>query len=90
MSEEKNWIVCRCEEVTYAQLKLTVDKHRCSSREVKLRTRAGMGACGGRSCRASIERVVAASGGRDSDGPLPLKAQMPVRPMTFGEWGACE
>jgi NAD(P)H-nitrite reductase large subunit len=87
---ELDFIVCRCEEVSFAQLANTVRKHGCSSREAKLRTRAGMGACGGRTCRPLIEQIVAQAGGQEpaaAETDLPLKAQAPVRPMTFQEWG---
>lgn len=82
-----DFIVCRCEEVTMEKLAETIASYGCSSREAKLRTRAGMGICGGRTCRPFIERLVAWSGGREGDFPLPLKVQQPVRPLTFGNWG---
>ena len=43
-------VVCRCEDVTYEQLK----RHR-SARSAKLETRCGMGPCQGRVCGAATE-----------------------------------
>jgi NADPH-dependent 2,4-dienoyl-CoA reductase/sulfur reductase-like enzyme len=43
-------LVCRCEDVTHAELKKCV-----SWREAKLHTRCGMGACQGRVCGAAAE-----------------------------------
>jgi NADPH-dependent 2,4-dienoyl-CoA reductase/sulfur reductase-like enzyme len=43
-------IVCRCEDVTFAQL-----KKYCSWRAAKLHTRCGMGPCQGRVCGAAAE-----------------------------------
>lgn len=43
MTNKNNLIVCRCEEVTYGQLQSTIAEYNCSARELKLRTRAGMG-----------------------------------------------
>jgi aspartate oxidase len=43
-------MVCRCEDVTYEQLK----RHR-SARSAKLRTRCGMGPCQARVCGAATE-----------------------------------
>jgi hypothetical protein len=43
-------IVCRCEDVTFAQL----TAHR-SWREAKLQTRCGMGTCQGRVCGGAVE-----------------------------------
>ena len=85
--KENAIVVCRCEEVTFGQLAEVVAEYRCSSREAKLRTRAGMGICGGRTCRPLLEKLVAAAGGRENDSPVPLKVQQPVRPITFGQWG---
>ena len=44
-------IICRCEEVSLEDIENTASKYSCSARELKLRTRAGMGYCGGRTCR---------------------------------------
>ena len=46
MSENQT-VICRCEEITLKEIKETVERFQCSSREVKLRTRAGMGPCWG-------------------------------------------
>ena len=83
-----DFIVCRCEEVTLGRLTETLAAHVCSSREAKLRTRAGMGICGGRTCRPFIEQLTAQIGGPEQDAPLPLKVQQPVRPISFGSWGS--
>lgn len=81
-------VVCRCEEVTLSQIAATLKQFECSSRETKLRTRAGMGICGGRTCRPLIELLVAEAGGREFELAAPLKVQQPVRPITFGDWEA--
>ncbi|QJD87814.1 (2Fe-2S)-binding protein [Cohnella herbarum] len=81
-------VVCRCEEVTLSQIADTLKRYECSSRETKLRTRAGMGICGGRTCRPLIELLVSEAGGSEFDASAPLKVQQPVRPITFGNWGA--
>lgn len=79
-------IVCRCEEVTYDELINTADKYKCSSRELKLRTRAGMGYCGGRTCRSMIESIVEKENERE-DEQVPLKYQAPIRPVSFNKLG---
>ena len=50
-------IICRCEEVSLEDIQNTAIKYQCSAREVKLRTRAGMGYCGGRTCRPAVDAV---------------------------------
>ena len=83
---KQQMIVCRCEEVTYEQLVETAKTYNCSARELKLRTRAGMGFCGGRTCRAMVERVIQNKQLEPSDS-IPLKYQAPIRPVTFGQFG---
>ncbi|WP_019241739.1 MULTISPECIES: (2Fe-2S)-binding protein [Bacillus] len=80
-------IICRCEEVTYSQLENTVKQYQCSSREAKLRTRAGMGYCGGRTCRHLIDLVVCQVNNEITPDQIPLKYQPPIRPITFGKLG---
>ncbi|AMA73391.1 MULTISPECIES: (2Fe-2S)-binding protein [Aneurinibacillus] len=87
MKTSTDFIVCRCEEVTYQSIVETIKKYKCSSRELKLRTRAGMGFCGGRTCRYFIDRIVADYGENAVTHNMPLKYQAPVRPVTFGLLG---
>jgi NADPH-dependent 2,4-dienoyl-CoA reductase/sulfur reductase-like enzyme len=51
-------IVCRCEDVTFAQL-----QGRTSWTDAKLQTRCGMGACQGRVCRSAVETLFGWSAG---------------------------
>src|SRR5690625_7990070 len=60
-------IICRCEEVTLKDIQDTADKYECSAREVKLRTRAGMGYCGGRTCRTAVDAVLEEVTGRSEE-----------------------
>jgi NAD(P)H-nitrite reductase large subunit len=83
---QQDLIICRCEEVSYEQLAFTVQQYNCSSREAKLRTRAGMGYCGGRTCRHLIDSIVADVTGKPID-DMPLKYQPPIRPISFGLLG---
>lgn len=65
----------------------TAQKYECSAREIKLRTRAGMGHCGGRICRPLLDAVISDATGRKPDHAIPLKIQPPVRPLTLSEIG---
>ncbi|GAA0606179.1 (2Fe-2S)-binding protein [Virgibacillus siamensis] len=86
---EKDVVICRCEEVTYKELIETASKYNCSARELKLRTRASMGYCGGRTCRSLVDKIAAEieSGQRNQ---ISLKYQPPVRPVHFGDLGRVE
>ncbi|WP_053368001.1 (2Fe-2S)-binding protein [Bacillus sp. FJAT-27245] len=87
MSNNESMIICRCEEVTYGQIQATASFHQCTARELKLRTRAGMGFCGGRTCRLPLERIIEDIVPGSSASEIPLKYQPPIRPMSFGKAG---
>lgn len=80
-------IICRCEEVSYKTLKDTAEKFHCSARELKLRTRAAMGYCGGRSCRPMIDQITNTAQDIQNKECVSLKYQPPVRPISFGSLG---
>jgi len=80
-------IICRCEEVTLKNIKQTFSKYGCSAREVKLRTRAGMGYCGGRTCRPAVDHVLEEVTGEKPGDDIPLKVQPPVRPISLKALG---
>ena len=50
-------IVCRCERVTAAQIRELIKKGYRDVNEIKTVTRAGMGACGGKTCSNLILRL---------------------------------
>lgn len=77
-------IICRCENVTLETIRNTVEKYACSSREVKLRTRAAMGYCGGRTCRNIIDRIVSQINDEPIQDEVQLSYRSPVRPITLG------
>jgi len=80
-------IVCRCEEVSLKDLQETAEKYNCTARELKLRTRAGMGFCGGRTCRPAVDKVISELTNEDPTNKIPLKVQPPVRPIAFDDLG---
>lgn len=80
-------IICRCEEVSLDDIKNTINTYQCSAREVKLRTRAGMGYCGGRTCRPAVDAVLRELTGEITSHAIPLKVQPPVRPVSLATLG---
>lgn len=80
-------IICRCEEVTLEDLNKTAKKYNCTARELKLRTRAGMGYCGGRTCRPAVDKVIYNATGEQPIHDIPLKVQPPVRPIPLIDLG---
>lgn len=86
MQNEK-MIVCRCEEVTYKELMETKKTYNCSARELKLRTRAGMGYCGGRTCRGMVDKIALSKDSPENNKEVSLKYQPPIRPVRFSDLG---
>ena len=80
-------IICRCEEVSLKNLKDTAEKYQCSARELKLRTRAGMGFCGGRTCRPAVDKVIHQITNEIPTNDIPLKVQPPIRPISLHDLG---
>lgn len=80
-------IICRCEEVTLKQLEDTAKQFNSTARELKLRTRAGMGFCGGRTCRPAIDDVLLKVTNAAPSDSIPLKVQPPVRPISLAQLG---
>jgi len=56
---DDNTIICRCEDVTWGEVRKALDKGYTSLNEIKRITRAGMGRCQGRTCRRILLREIA-------------------------------
>ena len=52
-------IICRCEDVTWGEIRKTLEKGYTSLNEIKRITRAGMGRCQGKTCRRILLREIA-------------------------------
>ncbi|MEK4304327.1 MULTISPECIES: (2Fe-2S)-binding protein [Oceanobacillus] len=87
---DEDIIICRCEEITLKEINQTIDHYHCSSREVKLRTRAGMGYCGGRTCRSMIDQIVQSHDSAPRTDGISLSYRPPVRPVSFGTLGGMD
>lgn len=88
--QQEDLIVCRCEEVALKELEETAKKFNCSPRELKLRTRAGMGFCGGRTCRPAVDKVISHLTEENPTDAVPLKVAPPVRPISLDDLGGEE
>lgn len=77
-------LVCRCEELSLAEVTSGIQCGGADIRTLKVMTRVGMGSCQGRSCWPSICRLVASRTGRTIEEIGPLSVRAPVRPITLG------
>ena len=55
-------IVCRCEDVTLAEVQHAIALHYATVEEVKRLTGLGTGPCQGKECQAHVARLLEASG----------------------------
>ena len=76
---DSDLIVCRCEEIGLGALCDALDLGDTTVDAVKLRTRAGMGVCQGRSCLRAVQSLLR-SRYPDATPDLP-KQRWPVRPV---------
>jgi len=55
-------VVCRCERVTAGEIRILLRSGVRDMNELKARTRAGFGSCGGKTCRALIAGIIRSEG----------------------------
>lgn len=84
MADEKDIIICRCEDVTLSEIRKLIEKGYTTPDEIKRITRAGMGPCQGRTCRDLIIREIARMTGKSVE-EIPMTTfRPPVRPIKLG------
>jgi len=82
-SNDETLVICRCEEVTKAEI-LDAIRERCRTLdEIKRMTRAGMGLCQGRTCGNLISQILQEEGVLSERAATPMKVRFPLRPVTL-------
>ncbi len=81
MRNDENTIICRCEDLTLARLRQLIAEGYTTLDEIKRISRAGMGPCQGRTCRALIEREIANLTGTPIKDQPPAKYRQPSQPV---------
>jgi NADPH-dependent 2,4-dienoyl-CoA reductase/sulfur reductase-like enzyme/Fe-S-cluster-containing hydrogenase component 2/bacterioferritin-associated ferredoxin len=59
---ENETIICRCERVTAGQIRSLISQGITDINQIKAITRAGMGACGSKTCHLLIQRLIKEAG----------------------------
>jgi NADPH-dependent 2,4-dienoyl-CoA reductase/sulfur reductase-like enzyme len=77
-------IVCRCEEITLAEVKKAIADGASDVKEVKRMTRLGMGSCQGRMCAPAIQEIIAREKGLSPERVGSLNPRPPARPVLLG------
>ncbi len=82
--EYDNTIICRCEDISRAELHKWIDQGLTTVDELKRLTRATMGPCQGRTCRQLIlQEIASRTGVPISEAKIPTYRQ-PLRGITLG------
>ena len=89
-SEQDDIIICRCNEVSIKEIREAIKNGARTVRDVKRRTRAGMGLCQGRTCAKTVARIIA------NELKIPIEKvemdtqRIPVRPVKIKNFSSKE
>lgn len=83
--EDDQTIVCRCEEVTVAQIRESINLGCRGPNQLKSFTRCGMGPCQGRFCGLSVTEILAKELGVSTEKVGYYRIRPPIKPVTLGE-----
>jgi NAD(P)H-nitrite reductase large subunit len=74
-------LVCRCEEISAADIRAAITAGAVSINDVKRRTRAGMGMCQGIFCVRTISHMIESEAAVPLAQIVPMTARPPARPI---------
>lgn len=80
--------VCRCEDVTLADVESALEQSLESVEEVKRYTGLGTGPCQGKECLSALAGILCARGVAKPSQIRPFTARPPTEPATFGTLAA--
>ncbi len=78
-------LVCRCEEVSAAQIRQAVEWGALDLSQMKAFTRCGMGPCQGRMCALTVAEIVANTQGKSAQEVGFFRGRPPLKPITLGQ-----
>lgn len=81
---EDDVIICRCEEITYGEIKQAIREGATTLDGIKRVTRAGKGLCQGRTCRTLITQILNQELDKITEGSEYSSMRPPVRPTSIG------
>ena len=79
---DDNIIICRCEEITYGEIKQAIREGARTIDGIKRMTRAGKGLCQGRTCRAVIIQILRQEVKKMPEGDELSSSRPPIRALT--------
>lgn len=78
-------IICRCEEITAAEIRRQADLGCRGPNQTKIMSRCGMGPCQGRYCGLTVTNLLAKETDRHPDEVGYYNIRPPFKPITLGE-----
>lgn len=78
-------LICRCEEITAAEIRALARIGSPGPNQLKSFTRAGMGPCQGRQCGYTVAHILASTQGRSIGDVGYYRIRPPFKPVTLGE-----
>ena len=84
--KEENTIICRCEDVTLADIRLAISEGYNTIDEIKRVTRAGMGQCQGRTCQSLIAFELSRHYKIPMDEIIMPTFRPPIKPIKLGSF----
>jgi bacterioferritin-associated ferredoxin len=80
----RDTLVCRCEEVSQAEIEAAIKEGALSLDAIKKATHAGMGLCQGRTCSRLVRQIVAREAQIPPGDVRPMRVRPPVRAIALG------
>ena len=80
-ADDDDLVICRCEEITRAEIKDAIRNGMRTLNGIKRITRAGMGLCQGQTCQRLVAQILSEELGLSAAEIDPTTARGPVRPL---------
>jgi bacterioferritin-associated ferredoxin len=84
MDNEKETIVCFCEDVTEDEIINAIKQGMTKPVDIKNFLRPGMGLCQGRGCALQVMRLIRKVTGQSPEQIKPLSDRPPIKPVPIG------
>ena len=78
-------LICRCEEISAAQVRSYVSQGATGLRQIKTALRVGMGPCQGRMCETTVQGLLAEHGKSADNKSAPPRIRSPLKPVSLAE-----
>jgi NAD(P)H-nitrite reductase large subunit len=85
-AKDERILICRCEDITLAEIKKIIADGFRTIDEIKRVSRAGMGPCQGRTCRFLIAQELSRHYGIPMEQVLMPTFRPPVKPVKLGSF----